>query len=146
MLFKKYNSHLFWTLKYLWLLFFLHIALAYGCGVVVVQSVSHFQLFATPRIIACQASLSLTISQSLLKLMSIKSVTPFNQLILCHSLFLPPSIFPSMRIFSNELALCIRWLKYWSFIFHISPSSEYSGFRRQERQVDWRLTEFGEQV
>ena len=82
MLYKKYNSHLFWTLKYLWLLFFLHIALAYGCGVVGVQSVSHFQLFATPRIIACQASLSLTISWSLFKLMSIESVMSSNHLIL----------------------------------------------------------------
>ena len=75
---------------------------------------------------ACQASLSLTISQSLLKLMAIESVTPSNHLILCRPLLLP-SIPPSIRVFSNESALCIRWLKYWSFSFSISPSNEYSG-------------------
>ena len=75
---------------------------------------------------AHQASLSFTISQSLLKFMSIESVMPSNHLILCHPLLLP-SIFPSIRVFSYELALCIRWAKYWSFSFSISPSKEYSG-------------------
>ena len=92
-----------------------------------VQSLSHVRLFATPWTAARQASLSLTNSWSLLRLMSIKSVMPFNHLILCHPLLLPPSIFPSIRIFSNESALHIRWPKYWSFSFNISPSNEYSG-------------------
>ena len=74
-----------------------------------------------------QASLSITNSQSLLKLMSIESVMPSNHLILCHPFPLPPSIFPSIRVFSNESLLCIRWPKYWSFSFIISPSNEYSG-------------------
>ena len=76
---------------------------------------------------ARQASLSFTISRGLLKFISIKSVMPSNHLILCHLLLLLPSIFPSIRVFSNELALCIRWSKYWSFSFSVSPSSEYSG-------------------
>ena len=83
--------------------------------------------FATPRTATCQASLSSTISRSLLKLMSIESVMPSNHLIQCHSLPLLPSIFPSTRVFSNELALYIRWPKYWNFSFSISPSDEYSG-------------------
>ena len=91
-----------------------------------VQSLRHVRLFATPWTIACQISLSITNSQSLLKLMSIESVMPSNHLILCHSL-LPPSIFPSIRVFSNESVLCIRWPKCWSFSFSISPSNEYSG-------------------
>ena len=82
---------------------------------------------ATPWTAAHQASLSLTSSQSLLKFMSIESVMPSNHLILCHPLLLLPSIFPSIRVFSNELVLLIRWPKYWSFSFNISPSSEYSG-------------------
>ena len=90
-----------------------------------VQSLSPVRLFATPRIAARQASLSITNSQSLLKLMSIKSVMPSNHLILCHLLLLLPSIFPSIRVFSNEPVLHIRWQKYWNF--SISPSSEYSG-------------------
>ena len=81
---------------------------------------------ATPWTAACQASLSITISQSLLKLMSIESVMPSNHFILCHSLLLP-SIFPSIRVFSNESALCMRWPKYWSFSFSISPSNEHPG-------------------
>ena len=81
----------------------------------------------TPWTAACQASLSFTISQSLLKLMSIELVMPSNHLILCHPFLLLPSIFPSIRVFSNELALCIRWPKYWSLSFSISPSNEYSG-------------------
>ena len=81
----------------------------------------------TPWSAACQASLSITDSWSLLKLMSIESVMPSNHLILCHLLLLPPSIFHSIRVFSNESALLIRWQKYWSFSFSISPSNEHSG-------------------
>ena len=92
-----------------------------------IQSLSHVRLFATPWTAACQASLSITNSRSLLKLMSTESVMPSNYLILCHPLLLPPSISPSIRIFSNEGALCIWWPKYWSFSFSISPSNEYSG-------------------
>ena len=83
--------------------------------------------FATPWTAACQASLSITNSQSLLKLMFIESVMPSNHLILCHPLLLLSSIFPSIRVFSNESGLCIWWPKYWSFSFSISPSNEYSG-------------------
>ena len=90
-----------------------------------VQSLSRVWFFATPWIAACQASLSTTSSWSLLKLMSLESVMPCTHLILCHSLLLLPSIFPSIRVFSNESVLRIRWPKYWSF--SISPSSEYSG-------------------
>ena len=90
-----------------------------------VQSLSCVQLFETPWTAACQASLSITNSQSLLKLMSIESVIPSNHLVLCHPLFLPPSIFSSIRVFSNESVHCIRWPKYWSF--SISPFNEYSG-------------------
>ena len=100
-----------------------------------VQSLSHVQLFATPWTAALQASLSITTSQSLLKLMSIESVLPSNHLILCHSLLLPPSIFPNIRVFSNESALRIRWPKYWSFSFGISPSSEHSGLI--SFRMDW---------
>ena len=82
---------------------------------------------ATPWTTAHQASLSITNSQSLLKLLSIESVMPSNHLILCHSLVFPPSIFPSIRVFSSESALCMRWPKYWSFSFNISPSNEHSG-------------------
>ena len=88
---------------------------------------SHVQLFATPWTAAHQASLSITNFWSLLKLISIESVIPSNHLILCHPLFLLPSIFPSIRVFSNESVLHIRWPKYWSFSFRISPSNEYSG-------------------
>ena len=91
------------------------------------QLLSHVQLFATPWTAVCQASLSITNSQSLPKLMSIKSVMPSNHLILCHPLLLPPSIIPSIRVSSNKLVLCIRWPKYWSFSFNFSPSNEYSG-------------------
>ena len=90
-----------------------------------VQSLSHVWLFATPCTVACQSSLSFTISQSLLKLMSIELVMPSRHLILCHPLLLS-SVFPRIRVFSSELALCIRWPKYWSFSFSISPSNEYS--------------------
>ena len=92
----------------------------------VVQSLSHVRLFATPWIAAHQASLSFTIS-CLLKLMSIESVMPSNHLILCHPLLLLPSIFSSIKVFSIELALRIRWPKYWSSSFSISPSNGYSG-------------------
>ena len=92
-----------------------------------IQLLSCVQLFATPWTAACQASLSITNSQSLLKLMSTESVIPSNHLILCHTLLLPPSIFPNIRVFPNESALHIRWPRYWSFSFSISPSIEYSG-------------------
>ena len=91
-----------------------------------VQSLGRVRLFATPWTAARQASQSIANSWSLLKLMSIKSVMPSNHRILCHPLLLLPSIFPSIRVFSNESVLCIRWPKYWSFSFGISPSSEYS--------------------
>ena len=92
---------------------------------VVVQSLSHGQLFVTPWNAGPQASLPFVISQSLLKLMLSESMIPSNHLILCHSLLLLPSIFPSIRVFSTELALRIGWPKYWSFNFSISPSNEY---------------------
>ena len=92
-----------------------------------VQSLSHVRLFATPWAAAGQASLSIINSWSLLKLMTMESVTPSNYLILCHPLLLLPSIFPSIGVFSDESLLRIRWPKYWSFSFSISPSSEYSG-------------------
>ena len=92
-----------------------------------VQSLSHVRLFASPWTVACQASPSITNSWSLLKLMSIKSVTPSNCLILCHPLLLLPSIPPSIRVFSNESTLRMRWPKYWSFSFSIGPSNEHPG-------------------
>ena len=102
-----------------------------GEGIGSVQSLSCVRLFATPWTAACQTSLSITNSQSLLKLklklISIALVIPSNHLILCCPLLLPPSIFPSIRVFSNELVLCIRWSKYWSFSFSINPPNEYSG-------------------
>ena len=100
-----------------------------------VQSLSHIRLWATSWIAARQASLSITNSQSLLKLMSIESVVPSNHLTLCHPLLLLHSIFPSIRVFSNELALLIRWPKYWSFSFNISPSSEHPGLI--SFRMDW---------
>ena len=100
-----------------------------------VQSLSRVRLFATPWIAACQASLSITNSQSLLKLMSIELVMPSNHLILCRPLLLPPSIFPSIRVFSSESVLHIRWPKYWSFSFKISPSNEHSGLI--SFRIDW---------
>ena len=93
----------------------------------VVQWLSHVQLFVTPWTAAHQASLSFTISRSLLKLMCIESVMPSNHLILCRPLLLLPLIFPSIMVFSNESVLHIRWPRYWSFSFNISPSNEYSG-------------------
>ena len=100
-----------------------------------VQSLSHIWLFATPWSAAHQASLSITSSQSLPKLISIESVMPSNDLIFCHPLLLPPSIFPRIRVFSNETVLYIRWPKYWSFSFHISPSNEHSGLISY--RMDW---------
>ena len=97
-----------------------------------VQLLSHVQLFATA---ARQASLSTTNSRGLHKLMSIELVMPSNHLILCHPLLLPPSIFPSIRVFSKESVLRIRWPKYWSFSFSISPSNEYSGLI--SFRIDW---------
>ena len=99
------------------------------------KSLSHVRLFLTPWAVAHQASLSIIISLSLLKFMSIKLMMPSNHLILCYPLLLPPSIFPSIRVFSNESALCIRWQNYWSFRFNISPSNEYSGLI--SFRMDW---------
>ena len=103
--------------------------------VVVVQFLSWVQLYATQRTTARQASLSFSISLSLLKLMSTESVMPSNHLILCHPFLLLPSVFPSIRIFSNKSAFCISWPKYWSFSFSISPSNEYSGLI--SFRMDW---------
>ena len=102
---------------------------------VVVQPLSHVRLFATPWTAACQAPLSFTLSQSLLKLKVIKTVILPNRLILSCPLLLLPSVFPSIRVFYNELALHIRWPKYWSFSFNISPSNEYSGLI--SFRMDW---------
>ena len=100
-----------------------------------VHSLSHVRLFVIPWTAAHQASLSITNSQSLLKLMSIESVMPSNHLILCCPLLLPPSILPSIRVFSNESVLHIRWPKYWSFSFNISPSNEHPGMI--SFRMDW---------
>ena len=112
-----------------------HVILPFTIQFSSVQSLTCVRLFATPWTAACQASLSISNSRSLLKLMSIESVMPSNHLILCHPLLLPPAIFPSIRVFSSESALHIRWPKYWSFSFNISPFNEYSGlisFRMDE--------------
>ena len=100
-----------------------------------VQLLSRVQLFATPWTTACEAFLSITNSQSLPKLMSIESVMPSNHLTLCHPLLLLPSVFPNIRVFSNESALCIRWPKFWSFSFNISLSIEHSGLI--SFKMDW---------
>ena len=110
----------------------------YMCGYIYVlfssvQSLSCVQLFATPWTAACQASLSITHSWSLPKL--IQSVMPSNHLIFCSPFLLLPSVFLSIRVFSNELALCIRWPKYWSFSFNISPSNEHPGLI--SFRMDW---------
>ena len=105
----------------------------FGC---VVQLLSRVGLFATPWTAAYQVSLSFTISWNLLRLMSIESVMPSNYLILCHLLLLSPSFFFSIRVFSNESVLCIRWPKYWSFSFSINPSNEYS------RLISFRIVWF----
>ena len=100
-----------------------------------VQSLSHVQLFAAPCTAACQASLSITNSQSLLKLMSIETVMPSNHLILYRPLLLPPSIFPNIRVLSSESVLCIRWPKYWSFSFRVSACDRYPGLI--SFRIDW---------
>ena len=102
---------------------------------VVVQSLSHVRLFATPWTVACQAFLSFTISWSLLKLMSIESLMTSNHLILCRPLLLLPSVFPSIRVFSNKLAVHIKWPKYWIFSFSISLYKEYPGLI--SFRIDW---------
>ena len=108
---------------------------AFVVVVVVVESLSHVQLFVTPWTAVCQASLSFTISQSMLKLKSIESMMSSNHFILCHPLLLLTSIFPSIMVFSSELALPIRWPKDWNFNVSISPSNEYSGLI--SFRVDW---------
>ena len=100
-----------------------------------VQSLIRVQLFVIPRRAAHQASLTITNSQTLLKLMFIESVMPSNHLILCHMLLLPPLVFPSIKVFSKESVFCIRWPKYWSFSFSISPSYECS--RSISIRIDW---------
>ena len=110
----------------------------YICVIICISSfqlLSCVRLFVTPCTVACQASLSITNSQSLLKLMSIESVMQSNHLILCRPLLLRPSVFPSIRVFSSESVLCIRWPKYWSFSFNIGPSNEYSGLI--SFRMDW---------
>ena len=102
---------------------------------IVVQSLSRVRPFGTPWTAARQTSLSFTISRSLLKLMSIESVMPSNHLVFCHPPLLLPSVFPSIRVSSNESYLHIRWPKYWSFSFNISPSSKYSGLI--SFRIDW---------
>ena len=106
-----------------------------GCQHCSVQSLSRVRLFAIPWTAAHQASLSITSSRSLLKLMSIESVMPSNHLILCRRLLLPPSIISNISVFSNESVLCIRWPEYWSFSLSISPSNEYSGLI--SFRMDW---------
>ena len=118
-----------------YLLFTTLYVLKRSCQFSSVQSLSHVRLFATPRITACQASLSITNSWSSLKLMCIKSVIPSSHLILCHPLLLLPPIPPSIRVFSNESTLHMRWPKYWNFSFSISPSSEHSGLI--SFRMDW---------
>ena len=105
------------------------------CGTFVIQSLSHVRLFGTPWTAARQALLSFTISWSLRKLMPLESVMLSSHLILCRPLLFIPSIFPSIRVFSSESALCIRWPKYWGFSLSISPSDEYSGLI--SFMIDW---------
>ena len=109
--------------------------MSFGIQFTSVQSLSGVRLFATPWTTAHQASLSITNSQSLLKVISIELVMPSNHLILCHPLLLLPSIFTSIRVFSSESALYFRWAKYWSFSFSISPSNEQSGLI--SFRMDW---------
>ena len=123
---SELDSQLTLTLMRICAVYFCNVRF-YSSDVVVVQSLSHVWLFVMPWIVACQAPLSSTVSQNLLKFMSIESVMPSNHLILCCPLLLLPSVFPRLRIFSSEFALCIRWPKYWNFSFSISPSNELSG-------------------
>ena len=130
---SKFPSTIYWRLTHLHWEFLAplsNITLPY-----IVQSFSHVRLFATPRTAAHQASLSFTISWRLLKLMPIESTMPSNHLILCRPILLLPSIFPSIRVFSNESVLHIRWPKCWNFSFSISPSNEYSGLI--SFRMDW---------
>ena len=115
--------------------YFFYISQLFSLMIVVVQLLSCVQLSGTPSTKICQASLSFTISWSLLKLMSVESVMLSNHLILCFLPLLPPSIFPSIGVFSNEWTLHIRWPKYWSSSFSISPSNEYSGLISS--RIDW---------
>ena len=114
--FSSFGNYINWWIWLLWSVQFSS-----------VQSLSRVWLFVTPRTAARQASLSITNSRSLLKFTSIESVMPSNHLILCHPLLLLPSVFPSIRVLSNESNLCMRWPKYWSFSFSISASNDYSG-------------------
>ena len=129
--FKIYFQHLFLLniciIVFLWVLFWALFSTYCTVSLSSVQSLSCVQLFVTPWTAAHQASLSITNSQSLLKLMSIESVMPSNHLIFCRPLLFLPSIFPSIRVFSNESDLRIRWPKYWSLSFNISPSNEDPG-------------------
>ena len=118
-----------------WLIDYLFQCLAHSAQFSSVQSLSCVWLFAIPWTAVCQVSLSITNTQSLLKRMSIDLVMPSNCLILCHPLLLLPSIFPSLKVFSNESVLHIKWPKYWSFSFSISPSNEYSGLI--SFRMDW---------
>ena len=117
-----------------WIIYLFH-PFIFKLAVVVAQSLSCVLLFETPWPAACEAFLSFTISQSLFRLLSIESIMPSNHLILCRPLLLLSSIFPSIRVFSSESALHIRWPKYWSFSFSISPSNEYSGLT--SFRMDW---------
>ena len=124
-----------WYMAHNWEHFTFSISFLWSKYHSVFKSLNHVQFFVTPWTIACHTSLSITISRSLLKFMSIESVISSNHLIPYHPLFLLPSICPRIRVFSNELAFLIRWLKYWSFTFSIIPSNEYSGFTAF--RIDW---------
>ena len=124
--------------KYNWFFIIVYVSWYFTEFIQSVQLLSRVWLFATPWIGACQASLSITNSQSLLKLMSIESMMPSNHLILCRPLLFQPSIFLSIRVFSNESVLHIRWPKYWSFSFSISPSNTYSGLI--SFRMDWLIS------
>ena len=126
-------NYYYYINKYQVACYWLHIIIE--LYIVVIQSLSPVQFLVTPWTAAHQASLSFTISLSFLKLMSIESVMPSNHLIFCHPLLLPPSVFPSIRVFSNEPALHIWWPNYWSFSFSISPSNGYSGLI--SFRMDW---------
>ena len=126
-----------WEVLLIWNILWSNWSFGLACYVVFVQSLSHIQLFMIPRTAARQASSSFTISWSFLKLMSIESVVISNPLILCCPLLLPPWIFLSIQVFSNEVALHIRWSKYWSFSFSIGPSNEYSCYLWYARMLPW---------